>query len=85
MSELKNALRAGDVWVPGSRQFRDFDEYLIEREAFTVQSAAAVTGLAVAPDAGSYLEERLATLNRELTLTNQLARDGKLPDVEPLH
>ena len=82
MAELKNALRAGDVWVPGSRQFRDFDEYLIERGAFTAQTAAAVTGLAVATDAGSYLEERLATLNRELTLTNQLARDGKLPDVE---
>jgi hypothetical protein len=25
LSELKNALRAGDVSVPGSRQFRDFD------------------------------------------------------------
>ena len=38
MAELRNALRAGDVWVPGSRQFRDFDEYLIEREAFTAQA-----------------------------------------------
>ncbi len=79
MAELKNALRAGDVWVPGSRQFRDFDEYLIERAAFTAQAETAATGLAVATDAGSYLEERLATLHRELTLTNRLARQGQLP------
>ena len=82
MAELKTALRAGDIWVPGSRQFRDFDEYLIERAAFTAQAETAATGLAVATDAGSYLEERLATLHRELTLTNRLARQGQLPDVE---
>lgn len=28
LSELKNALRSGDMWVTGSRQFRDFDDYL---------------------------------------------------------
>jgi TnpA family transposase len=82
MSELKNGLRAGDIWVPGSRQFRDFDEYLIERAAFTAQTADAMTGLAVATDARGYLEERLATLHRELTLTNTLARQGELPDAE---
>jgi hypothetical protein len=29
LSELKNALRSGDIWVEGSRQFRDFEEYLL--------------------------------------------------------
>ena len=29
LSELKNSLRSGDIWVQGSRQFRDFDEYLL--------------------------------------------------------
>jgi hypothetical protein len=28
LTELKNALRSGDIWVPGSRQFRDFEDYL---------------------------------------------------------
>jgi hypothetical protein len=32
LTELKNGLRAGDVWVPGSRQFKDFEEYLLGRE-----------------------------------------------------
>jgi hypothetical protein len=31
---LKNALRSVDIWVQGSRQFKDFDEYLIPSELF---------------------------------------------------
>ena len=27
LSELRNALRSGDLWVVGSRQFKDFEEY----------------------------------------------------------
>lgn len=34
LSELKDALRSGDVWVQGSRQFKDFDEYLLPIERF---------------------------------------------------
>lgn len=32
LSELKNALRSGDVWAQGSRQFKNFDEYLMPVE-----------------------------------------------------
>jgi hypothetical protein len=31
LSELKNALRSGDVWVPGSRRYQDFDECTCSR------------------------------------------------------
>ncbi|UMX71213.1 Tn3 family transposase [Klebsiella pneumoniae] len=34
LSELKNALRSGDIWVKGSRQFRDFGDYLLPAEKF---------------------------------------------------
>ncbi len=34
LSELKNSLRSGDVWVPGSRRYRDFDDYLVTKEDF---------------------------------------------------
>jgi hypothetical protein len=30
LTELRNALRAGDIWMPGSRQFKDFEDYLSE-------------------------------------------------------
>ena len=82
LSELKNGLRAGDVSVPGSRQFRDFDEYLIAREAFATQTADSTTELSIAIDPNSYVEERVAALRHELDLTNVLARRGELPDVE---
>ena len=32
MNELNNALRSGDVWVPGSRRYADLEEYLLTRE-----------------------------------------------------
>ena len=31
LTELRNALRSGDVWVAGSRQFKDFEGRLDER------------------------------------------------------
>jgi hypothetical protein len=34
LSEMSNALRSGDLWVVGSRQFKDFDEYLLTADIF---------------------------------------------------
>jgi hypothetical protein len=34
MAELKNSLRSGDVSVVGSRQFCDFEDYLMPRPEF---------------------------------------------------
>jgi TnpA family transposase len=34
LSELKNSLRSGDIWVQGSRQFKDFEDYLVPPEKF---------------------------------------------------
>ena len=48
LSELKNALRSGDIWVQGSRQFKDFDEYLIPAEKFATLKPAGKLPLAVA-------------------------------------
>jgi hypothetical protein len=79
MSELKNALRGSDVWVPGSRQFKDFDEYLLPRDDRQIQGQL---GLPVPTSAQAYLDERLALLRHELDVTNKLATAGELPDVE---
>ncbi len=35
LSEMKNALRSGDIWVQGSRQFKDFEDYLVPPAKFT--------------------------------------------------
>ncbi len=42
LSELKNALRSGDVWVQGSRQFKDFDEYTVPVEKFATLKLARI-------------------------------------------
>jgi hypothetical protein len=82
MSELKNALRGGDVWVPGSRQFKDFDEYLLPRDDFNRRQIQGQLGLPIPTSAQAYLDERLALLRHELDVTNKLAAAGELPDVE---
>jgi len=82
MSELKNALRAGDIWVVGSRQHRDFEDYLLPAGNVRQQSTDGRTGLAVSTDRHQYLEDRLAALRESLTLTDTLAREDELPDAE---
>jgi len=59
LSELKNSLRSGDIWVEGPRQFKDFDEYLVPSERFAAQKQANELSLAVVTDCNQYLNERL--------------------------
>ena len=80
MSELRNALRSGDVWVKGSRQFRDFEEYLMPPPRFAKQREQQALGLAVDVDCESFLETRLGLLERELTTVEKLASHQELPD-----
>ena len=82
MAELKNALRSGDMWVLGSRQFRDFEDYLLPREEIRQQSSQGWLELTVPSDSRRYLDERLAALRGSLAQTDALAREGELPDVE---
>lgn len=41
--ELRNSPRSGDVWVPGSRQFKDFEDYLLPQERFATMAATRST------------------------------------------
>lgn len=79
LSELRNALRSGDLWVVGSRQFKDFEEYLLSPETFAVMKPK---GLPLAIDTGcrDYLDRRGSQLHEALTAVNGLAERGELPD-----
>ncbi len=46
LSELKNSLRFGDIWVQGSRQFKDFKGYLLSTPRFTAQCEQKERGCA---------------------------------------
>lgn len=80
LSELKNALRSGDVWVQGSRQFKDFDEYLVPVEKFINLKLASELPLAIATDCDQYLYDRLELLEAQLKAVNHLATANDLPD-----
>ena len=80
LSELKNSLRSGDIWVQGSRQFRDFDEYLLPTEKFGALKQAKALPVAIEPDCDQYLQDRLQRLEQQLAAVNRLALSNELPD-----
>ena len=80
LSELKNALRSGDIWVQGSRQFKDFEDYLVPPEKFASLKQSSELPLAVATDCEQYLHERLTLLESQLATVNRMAAANELPD-----
>ena len=80
LSELKNALRSGDIWVQGSRQFKDFEDYLVPPEKFANLKRSSELPLAVATDCDQYLSERLELLEAQLATVNRIALANDLPD-----
>jgi len=65
LSEMKNALRSGDIWVQGSRQFKDFEDYLVPPAKFASLKQASELPLAVTTDCDQYLNDRLTLLHRQ--------------------
>lgn len=80
LSELKNALRSGDIWVQGSRQFKDFEDYLLSSEAFDAIKSSNSMPLKVEPDCEKYLSERVTLLQERLETLNRLSKSNDLPD-----
>jgi TnpA family transposase len=79
LSELRNALRSGDLWVVGSRQFRDFEEYLLPPSDFSAIRSVGLP-LPIKSDCTVYLKERSEELQQLLIHVNGLAERGELPD-----
>jgi TnpA family transposase len=79
LSELKNALRSGDIWVQGSRQFKAFDDYLITKDEFQKIPQGELP-VAINPYYLSYQNQRLTLLVEQLKTTNKLAKADNLPE-----
>jgi hypothetical protein len=80
MAELKSALRSGDIWVEGSRQFKNFNEYLLPAETFTALKVQHALSLAVDSDCEQCLHDRLTLLKEQLGLVDGMAAANELPD-----
>jgi len=73
---------AGDIWVDGSRQYQDFESYLIPEPTFALLKAEGPLPVAIDTDVESYLAGRRAALDREIEEVARLADQGKLDGVD---
>ena len=81
LSELRDRLRAGDVWVAGSRQYRSFEERLISPETLAKLQKGGTLPVAVEADFNQFIADRRILLDERLTAVDAQAVEGKLPDV----
>jgi hypothetical protein len=81
LSQLRDRLRAGDIWVAGSRQYRDFDSYLIPPATFAALREKGPLPLAIETEFDRHIEDRRGRLDRAIERVTVLARQGELPQV----
>ncbi len=80
LAELRDRLRAGDSWVTGSRQSRDFETYLIPAVTFNARQKEPLP-LDIDTHLPSYLTECQQRLADTLTTVAAKARENTLPEV----
>lgn len=81
LSELRNGLRSGDIWISRSRQHKALEEYLLSDMEWQHLKEAGTTGIKGEMNWKTYLEERRATLNQHLGTVEKLLSEEALPDV----
>ena len=63
----------------GSRQFRDFDDYLLPAEKFAALKREQALPWRSTRNSDQYLEERLQLLDEQLATVTRLAKDNGCP------
>lgn len=81
LAELRSGLRSGDIWVVGSRQFQDFEDYLLTISTWQAMRAANTIPVAVTTDFNTYIEQRALEMSEQLVLVSTLMAENKLVDV----
>ena len=72
LTELRNHVRSGDISIVGSRQHKDFDEYLLPKTEWN-RIPQSDTKLAVSTSVNEYLEERIESLSQRLQWVSENA------------
>ncbi len=78
---LRDRLRAGDIWVEGSRQWRAIEDQLLSPALFTAMREAGPLPVAVPISAGDYLAHRRDLLRRRLGEIEAKAALNALDDI----
>jgi len=80
-AELRDRLRAGDIWVAGSRQYRAVEDQLIAKPLFAAMKEAGPLPVSALLDCTIHLQQRQDLLNERLRLVADKARRDQLEDV----
>ena len=78
---LRDRLRAGDIWVEGSRQWRAIEDQLLSPASFTAMREAGPLPVAVPISAGEYLAHRRDLLQRRFGEIEAKAALNALDDI----
>jgi hypothetical protein len=81
LSTLRDRLRAGDVWVAGSRQYRAFEEYLLPEPDWNDLRQTGPVPVAIETTCETYLEQRRQQIDHEMNKVARLLQNDELPDV----
>jgi hypothetical protein len=81
LSELRDRLLAGEVWVTGSRRHRSFEERLLSRETVRELRQAGTLLVAIEMDFDKFIESRRSLLDKRMAAVDARARDDLLPGV----
>lgn len=81
LAELRDRLRAGDMWVEGSRRYRAVEQQLISAPVFAAMRAAGPLPIPVEETAATWLAERKALLTQRLAEVDAKAAADALEDV----
>ena len=81
LSELRDRLLAGEVWVTGSRRHRSFEERLLSRETVEELRQAGTLPVTIEMDFDKFIESRRSLLDKRMVTVDARARDYLLPGV----
>ncbi len=80
LSELRDRLRVGDVWVRGSRRYRNFEDCLLPKPTFAALRAEGPLPVGVEENVERRLATRCDALAAAMEDVAVLAKAGQLPD-----
>ena len=81
--KLKATMRSGDSHVTGSRRYRDFESYLIPKEAWDDLVNSYSIGLSIASDAATYLQSRKEKMTELMSSLHLNLKDLDAITVDP--
>ena len=80
--ELRDRLRAGDMWLEGSRRYRAVEQQLIPGPVLATMRAAGPLPIPATDTGGIWLAERRARLVRRLAEVERKAETDALEEVQ---